>query len=42
MRHPKTTRLLLQVSATLLAFALGRLVYHYVLFQGTCLLLIDF
>ena len=42
MRHLKTSRLLLLVSATLLAFALGRLVYHYVLFQGVCLLLMDF
>jgi len=42
MCHLKTSRLLLLVSATLLTLALGRLVYHYVLFQGTCLLLIDF
>jgi hypothetical protein len=42
MRRSIASDLLFLVSATILAVALGRLVYHYVLFQGTILALIDF
>ena len=42
MRQLDWSHLLLQVSAALLALALGRLVYHYVLFHGTVLAVIEF
>jgi hypothetical protein len=41
-RSMRSSSLLLLVSVAILAFALGRLMYHYVAFQGTLILLVDF
>ena len=42
MLRVKSSQLFLLLSATILALALGRLVYHFVLFQGTLLTLLEF
>ena len=42
MRRSNWSHLLLLVSTAILALALGRLVYHYVLFHGTILALTEF
>jgi hypothetical protein len=42
MHRSKGPSLLLLISGFILALALGRLAYHYVLFQGTILALTEF
>jgi hypothetical protein len=42
LRGLRSSSLLLLVSMAILAFSLGRLVYNYVLFQSTIILLVDF
>lgn len=42
MKRWKAVRLLLMLSAGVLALSLGRLMYHYVLFQGTIRTLTEF
>jgi len=42
MVHLRKSHLLLVVSGAVVALALGRLAYHFVLFQGTILTLTEF
>ena len=42
MRRLNSSQLFLLVSAAIFTLALGRLVYHYVLFQGTIRTLTEF
>lgn len=42
MRRQNVSRLLLVISAAILAVAVGRMVYHYVLFQGTIRTFMEF